>query len=254
MPRFHSNLVATNGSIPLPDWRDCNFYVSVDGTRDYYAKMRGNGALYDRIKENINNAPQLKVTAAMVVNRDNWRCIPELLEEWSATHVKGFLFQFYTPIEGLDNEMWLGWELRDRVIDMLIALKKKYGDFIINPVPVLRLMKSKSSARVTDNCPYSTIAYCLGPDGKVKPPCMMGEKADCRRCGCVLPFHTWLLQHQNVVIREVILSIRKLFYNQRLPRQREEALRRAAERAAAMGPARTGVQSSNPPPEIEAMV
>jgi len=230
MDRFVSNLVATNGSIPLPDWPDCNFYVSVDGTRKYYAEMRGNAQLYDRIKANVNSARHLKVTAAMVVNRENWRCIPQLLEEWSTTHVKGLLFQFFTPIEGIDNSMWMGWPLRDHVIDMIIQLKRPYGDFIVNSVPQLRLMKSKTAQMVTRNCPYARLAYALGPDGRVKRPCMMGGKADCERCGCVLPFHSWLLARQNVVLRELVLFLRKLAYNRWLPKHRQAAMGRAGEK------------------------
>ena len=230
MPRFRSNLVATNGSIPLPDWCDCNFYVSVDGTREYYQTMRGKEDLYDRIKDNVNSSPHLKITAGMTVNKDNWRCIPELLEEWNQTHIKGFLFQFYTPIRGLDNDMWPGWKLRDHVIDMIIQLKRRYGDFIHNEIPTLRLMKSKVAPKVTRNCPFSQVAFALGPDGKVKPPCMMGEKADCSRCGCVLPFHTWLLNNSNMIIRELMRTIRMMVHNRKLPRMRQEAIRRARER------------------------
>lgn len=226
MPRFKANLVVTNGSIPLPDWRDCNFYVSVDGTRGYYASIRGNAQLYDRIKANVNSSEHLKITAAMTVNRENWQCIPELLEEWASTHVKGFVFQFFTPVEGVDESMWTGWKLRDHIIDMLITLRHKYGDFIINTVPELRLMKSHTAPQITRDCRYARMAFCLGPDGKVKLPCMMGEKADCTRCGCILPFFTWLLEHQNVVIREVVRSIRKFFYRRSLPRQRLAALHR----------------------------
>jgi len=28
----------------------------------------------------------------------------------------------------------------------------------------------------------------LDPMGKPKPKCVMGEKADCSRCGCIVPY------------------------------------------------------------------
>jgi hypothetical protein len=164
----------------------------------------------------------------MTVNRHNWRCIPELLREWSVTHIKGFMFQFFTPVEGIDNDLWMGWKLRDHVIDMLIMLKHKYGDFILNTVPELRLMKSKTAREITRDCPYARMAFCLGPDGRVKTPCVAGEKADCERCGCILPFYAWRLHRQNVVLVEVIRTIRKFIYKRWLPRQREAALRARA--------------------------
>lgn len=229
MPYFKSNMVATNGSIPLPDWRDCNFYVSVDGTADYYEKMRGNRALYERIKANINAAPQLKIVAAMCVSRENYSCIPQLLEEWRGTAIRGFLFQFYTPtrgtdsVRGQDDSLWPGWELRDHILDGLIRLKKKHGDFIVNPVGDLRLMKSERCRPVTDGCLYARRSYALGPDGRVKRPCMMGPQADCSRCGCVLPFHMWRLERENLLLRELHLTVRKMFHSQRRRRDRLQA-------------------------------
>ncbi len=222
MPRFKSNLIATNGSLPLPDWRDANFYVSVDGTIDYYERMRGNRSLYERIKKNINDAPQLKIVAAMCVSKENHDCIPALLEEWRPTHVKGFLFQFYTPIKG-DDALWPGWQLRDRIIDRLIRLKDRYEGFIINPVDELRLMKSAVAPSVTRSCRYAARAYAFGPDGAVKRPCMMGPGADCSRCGCVLPFHVWSVERRNLIFREVLLTLRKAVHNQSRRRDRVAA-------------------------------
>jgi len=227
LPRFKSNLITTNGSIPLPDWPNCSFYVSVDGTREYYTRVRGRGDLYDRIKTNIRSAPHLRITAAMCVDRENWRCIPEMLAEWYPTAVRGFIFQFFTPIEGLDDALWPGWELRDRILDMLLRLKRTYGDFIVNTPDQLRLMKSAVAPSVTRDCQYAKIAYALGPDGKRKLPCMMGEKADCERCGCILPFHAWLLDHQNVIIREIVLSLRRMVHDRRRRRERDATRVRA---------------------------
>jgi len=214
MKMFRSNVVATNGTIPLPDWPDCNFYVSVDGTREYYRDMRGQEWMYDRIIENTNR-PDLRIIIAMVVARNNWQCIPEMLREWSQRPVKGILFQFYTPIRGQSEDLWPGWALRDRVIDMLIRLKYTYGDFIINPVSMLRLMKSDLAPAVTARCPYARDSYALAPDGSRKFPCMMGEKADCSRCGCVLPFHSELMRRKSLVFRELMGALRNLFVKER---------------------------------------
>ena len=210
MKMFRSNVVATNGTIPLPDWPDTNFYVSVDGTYEYYRDMRGQPWMYERIKKNASR-PELRIIIAMVVARNNWRCIPEMLAEWSRMPVKGLLFQFYTPIRGQNEDLWPGWDVRDQAIDQLIALKKTYGDFIINPVSMLRLMKSDQAPEVTARCPYARDSYALAPDGSLKKPCMMGDKADCSRCGCVLPYHSELMRHKSLVFRELMAAARKLF-------------------------------------------
>jgi len=223
MKYFKSNVVATNGTIPLPNWPDVNFYVSVDGTEEYYRRMRGKD-FYRRIKKNADR-PDLKVVASMVIAKNNHECIEELLEEWSRTSVKGMLFQFYTPIRGQDDEdLWPGWELRDRVLDRLIALKRKYGDFIQVPEALFRLMKSDRCREITMNCLYKTEAFCYDPMGRVKRPCMMGPKADCSRCGCVLPFHLWLLRDRSLVFRELMLSLGN-FLRKRHPFSRNSRIR-----------------------------
>jgi MoaA/NifB/PqqE/SkfB family radical SAM enzyme len=208
MGLFKANLVATNGSIPLPDWPDVNFYVSVDGTREYYRDMRGREDLYGKIKENCMRSG-LRMTAAMVVSRENHVCMEEVVEEWSWTNIRGFLFQFFTPIRGLDDSMWPGWELRDEVIERIRRMKRRYGDFIINSDRSLVLMRSENARDVTRNCLYRRNAYALAPDGSRKRPCMMGPKADCSRCGCVLPYTMAAMEEANVAVRELAKSIRR---------------------------------------------
>jgi MoaA/NifB/PqqE/SkfB family radical SAM enzyme len=210
MRMFRSNVVATNGTIPLPDWPDVNFYVSVDGTREFYREMRGREWMYDRIIENTNR-PDLRIIIAMVVARNNWQCIPDLLAEWRSRPIRGVLFQFYTPIAGQQKNLWTGWELRDRCLDMLIRLRRKYGDFIVNPPNMLQLMKHEEAPSITARCPYSRDAYALAPDGSRKLPCMMGDKADCSRCGCVLPFHSELFRRRSLVFRELLRSAGSVF-------------------------------------------
>jgi len=205
MKYFKSNVVATNGTIPLPNWPDVNFYVSVDGTAEYYRKMRGKD-FYGRIKANADR-PDLKVVASMVVAKSNYQCIPELLEEWSQTAVKGIMFQFYTPIRGQNEDLWLDFDLRDRILDDLIRYKRIYGDFIDLPESLFHLMKSDKCREITANCLYRTEAFCYDPTGEVKRPCMMGPKADCSRCGCVLPFHLYLLESRSLMFREVMRSL-----------------------------------------------
>ena len=217
MGYFKANLVATNGSIPLPDWPDVNFYVSVDGTREYYRDMRGREDLYDRIKENCMREG-LRITAAMVVSRENYVCMDEVVEEWTRTNIRGFLFQFFTPIRGLDDSMWPGWELRDRIIEKIRRMKRTYGDFIVNSDRSLVLMRSENAKKVTRSCLYRRNAYALGPDGMRKRPCMMGPKADCSRCGCVLPYTMAAMEEASVAARELARSLRRVIIG---PSERE---------------------------------
>lgn len=182
---FSFNMVVTNGTIPLPKWRNCVFNVSVDGTKEYYEKIRGKN--YDKVKENANRK-DVHVNIACVLNKKNIFCIEDLIKEWRDTNIRGINFDFYTPIKGVKDDLWLDWEQRDKAILKLLKLKKIYRDFILNSEQVLKLMKSENSKKITTNCILSKATFCMDPMGNRKFPCVIGEKADCSRCGCIVPF------------------------------------------------------------------
>lgn len=187
---FLHNLIVTNGSMPLPDWPDAYFHISIDGAEEAHDKMRRQKGLYQQMKKNCDRA-DLHVTGAMCVTSINVDTIEEVIQDWSSTTaLRGMMFDFYTPIEGLDDELWIGWKRRDEIVEKLLQLKRqKYGDFIAMPERVLELMRSENSKQVTDNCIFEKKGYSLTTKGAVKEKCMLGPKADCDRCGCVVPYH-----------------------------------------------------------------
>jgi len=204
---FPFNMVVTNGSIELPKWKNCVFNVSVDGTKRYHEKIRGL-KIYDKVKQHTNRN-DIHVNIACVLNKENYQCIENLLEEWKNTKIGGINFDFYTPIKGIKEDLWLNWKERDKVIDKLLELKKQYGDFILDSEPVLKLMKSNNSKKITLNCILPRAVICLDPMGNRKLPCVIGDKADCSRCGCIIPF-----QMESVLIKKQIKSFqvtKKLF-------------------------------------------
>jgi Fe-coproporphyrin III synthase len=187
---FLHNLIVTNGSVPLPDWPEAYFHISVDGNEKSHETMRRQSGLYTQMKKNVSRE-HLHVTAAMCVTSINVDTIEEVLEDWQkTTPLRGFMFDFYTPIQGLDDALWIGWERRDEVLDQLLELKaKKFGDFIAMPERVIELMKSHNSKKITDNCLFEKKAHSLTTTGEIKEKCMLGPKADCDRCGCVVPYY-----------------------------------------------------------------
>ncbi|MDI6759725.1 MAG: radical SAM protein [Candidatus Brocadiaceae bacterium] len=209
MGYFKSNMVTTNGMMELPDWKDVNFYVSVDGPRELHDGLRGKGS-YDRILANAVR-PDLRVLLSMVITRENYQGAEAFVEEWHERGgVRGCLFQFYTPVRGLENDsLWPGWEIRDKTIDVLLGLKERHGDFIVLPPEVLESMRSDRCQEITRNCLFRQVAFCFDPQGRVKKPCMMGPQADCSRCGCVLPFHLKALEDRHLMIRELFMFVRK---------------------------------------------
>jgi sulfatase maturation enzyme AslB (radical SAM superfamily) len=199
---FKSNVVFTNGTVDLPDWPDVGFSVSVHGTEKYYYRMTGAPrGTYEKIKENVNRK-DLEIIIAFCVTRLNYTCIEQMLEEWSQTAVKGIVFEFYTPMKGEDDELWLSWDERDRIIDRLLAIKKIYGDFIWISSRIYHLMKSDTASQITAHCSFAKIGFSFDPTGRPKLPCQLGPQADCSRCGCVLPFFSALLTRRSLLIPE----------------------------------------------------
>ena len=200
---FRHNTVVTNGTIPLPNWPDVNFYISIDGdeaTHEYIRKKKG---IYRRAMRNIAEHPELQVTIAYCITRDNVHCIEQAVKDWAAAGAARMTFDFYTPIETIEEPLFLPLDERDRVLDLLLALKQVYGEFFVLPERVFRLMKSDVSKQVTDNCLFSVKSFALGPDGTQKEKCMMGPKADCDRCGCVVPFYLASLVDRRLIAQDV---------------------------------------------------
>ncbi|NTV50570.1 MAG: radical SAM protein [Geobacteraceae bacterium] len=206
---FKYNTVTTNGSLPLPDWKDVSWYISVDGGRESHDKMRNKPGLFDTIRQNIDATEGLKITIAYCITSENVTEISASLEEWSSNpKVRNIVFSFFTPVRGVDDSLWLEWEGKDQILEFLIEMKSLYGDFIVNTTRTLRLMKSDRARTVTDKCPFAEKSFALGPDGVMKEPCMLGPKADCHRCGCVVPFYLKSLTDRKLVTRDVAEAVR----------------------------------------------
>ena len=189
---FRFNTVVTNGTIPLPDWPDVSWCLSIDGDEETHERIRRRKGIYARAMRNVAERPHLSVTVAYCITRANVGCIEQAVVDWSRAGARDMTFDFFTPIEGLaggDEDLFLPLPERDVVLDKLLALKAIYGDFFVLPERAFRLMKSDVCRSVTDRCLFSRKAFAFGPDGTPKEKCMMGPKADCDRCGCVVPFY-----------------------------------------------------------------
>jgi hypothetical protein len=99
-------------------------------------------------------------------------------------------FQFHTPFVK-DDPLWIPFgENRNKVVDSLIALRKKYPDFVINGEKQLSLMKGNWGGVGTTpvQCPSWAI-LSLDHMGRVKQPCCIGSadskalKPICEECG-----------------------------------------------------------------------
>lgn len=203
---FRSNRVVTNGTLPLPDWPDVEFHVSIDGTRALHDEIRGSGC-YDRVRKNITDEKysHLNIAIACCLNRTNLGCIDDILREWRSTpHIRHVLFDFFTPIRGVKEDLWLDFSERERAIDKLEDLKHRYGNFIGGPPKTFSLMREKNRhAAIGKNCVFVQNGTSFDAWGNIKKPCVIGPKADCDRCGCIVPFSVRAWKKPSNLLREI---------------------------------------------------
>jgi hypothetical protein len=111
----------------LPNWPNCTWVFSIDGTAEAFAKMRAPG-IYEKIKQNVRDHSELNIQISCVLTSITKDCVEDLVQEWGPLARGGIIFDFFTPVTGLDEALWLDWPTRDRLIDQILALKKKYPD------------------------------------------------------------------------------------------------------------------------------
>ncbi len=191
--------VVTNGTFPLRRFDNLYFYwVSLDGTEKVHDSIRGEGA-YAKTRQNIldyiagpyrHEKPAWKdIWISTTINALNYTTIGNLVEEWRGK-VNKIAFQFHTPfVKG--DPLWLPFgEKRNEVVDKLIALHRKYPDFVINNEKQISLMKGNWGGVGTTpvQCPTWAI-LSLDHMGRVKQPCCIGSadtkalKPICEECG-----------------------------------------------------------------------
>jgi MoaA/NifB/PqqE/SkfB family radical SAM enzyme len=169
-----------------------NFKVSVDGVEARHDRLRG-AKTYQRIKRMIRDAAGrgLRIGIAMVLTRENEPELEEFVEEWKGEPINnGIIFEFYTYMHGQPeaDKLWLNYEERDRLIDRILAIKKKYPHLVECTARTLNLMRSENCRTVTDNCLAASRMVSWDVSGARKEKCILGPKADCDRCGCAVPF------------------------------------------------------------------
>ena len=191
--------VVTNGNYPLPRFDNLYFYwISLDGTEKVHDSIRGKGS-YLKTKKNIqeyikgpnrNGKPAWKdIWITMTINSLNYTTIDELVKEWNGI-INKIGFQFHTPFE--DNDpLWIPYgEIRNKIVDSIIELRKRFPNFVMNTEEQLKLMKGNWGGVKTSPiyCPTWAI-LSLDHKGKIKQPCCIGSsdskalKPICEKCG-----------------------------------------------------------------------
>ena len=191
--------VVTNATFPLRRYDGLYFYwVSMDGTEQVHDQIRGKGS-YAKTRKNImdyiagppRNGKPVKsdIWITMTINSQNYMTVEDLAEEWRGK-INKIGFQFHTPfVKG--DPLWLPYgETRSAIVDKIIEMKRKYPNYIINPVKQMALMKGNwgGSGTTPVDCPSWAI-LSLDHMGRVKQPCCIGsaeaksKKPICEDCG-----------------------------------------------------------------------
>jgi MoaA/NifB/PqqE/SkfB family radical SAM enzyme len=183
---FPMVVMFTNGTLPIPDL-PIAIGVSLDGPRAINDEIRGSGG-FDRVVKNLASAPR-PVFIQSVVNRQNAAVLEDFADELAGLpNVNGVIFSIYVPQQG--DESGLGFDLptRDRVVDTLLRVKDRHGDFLLNERRALELAHSSTCREVTDRCDMKVHSLALDYRLHRRLPCCYGEQVDCNLCAAPTPF------------------------------------------------------------------
>ena len=203
-----NNLVITNGTFPIPEWREnVHFAVSLDGTQEIHDSLRG-ADTYNKTKNNVLSAIEKRVPIGILycINSINIDCIPDFIEEWANKGSLGILFTAYAPMEGRDSYLSISDNQRDKIVSLLMQMKKKYGRLIVNTETMIELIRAQYGEQLARDCPMNTLngsgkggcSLHMCHDGSIRLPCALGKDADCLQCRSV----TKIALYAGLVLRD----------------------------------------------------
>lgn len=227
-----NNLVITNGFFPIPDWhKDVHAAVSIDGTEKIHDGLRGLHGLYKRCRENISDAVKRDIPVAIIycINATNIDCIPKFLEEWIDIGLIGMVFTTYVPIRGKDPHLILSDGQRDKVVGLLMQMKKKYGSFIGNTELMIELIRAKYSEELAKNCPMNLFnrnvrihSLHMCNDGSIRVPCAFGMQAAHLHCRSV----TKVALYAGKILRDrtSLLALFRMYHSKPYSKERKVSI------------------------------
>ncbi|HCC51083.1 MAG TPA: radical SAM protein [Porphyromonadaceae bacterium] len=173
---FYSATITTNAFMPFKGSEADSIWVSLDGLGQYHDDIRGKG-VFERLVKNIAEAGHPRISVNMVINSRNYLSVEETIEfARNNPHINAISLNFHTPYPGTE-ELFLDWELRAEVIDLIIR-KKKSGYPIMNSISGLKLMKHPGSFK--KECWVSNFIL---PDGRKLTECAGKSAGVCDACG-----------------------------------------------------------------------
>ncbi len=187
----------TSGVLPLKPMRRTTHFVSIDGKdAETHDRIRGYSGLYDKIHRNLELANKEGISPVYihaVLNAENMRQAEEIIRHWRDNGlVQGVIFSTMTPITGAhDDGLRLTDDHRRWIVDELLRLRGRYGNFLLNTPTMSKAFHPNSTRRQTpENCSVARHTISFYADGSAKKQCIFTEKGDCTGCGCVVTAFT----------------------------------------------------------------
>ncbi|MBW1973859.1 MAG: radical SAM protein [Deltaproteobacteria bacterium] len=196
---FYSVGITTNGTFPIIDIPANVVWVSFDGLKENFTKIRGN--CFDKVMENIKNSNHPNLYVNITINSINVDEIPDLIK-FISKWVKGITIQFHYPYDGYD-ELTLDFKKRRWVLNKIITLKKE-GFPISDSYGALISLKDNSW-----RC-HDWLLVNAEPDGTINQGCYLKNrgKVNCALCGFAA--HTELSRAFDMHISSILVG-RKVF-------------------------------------------
>jgi len=187
---FYRILLCTNGTFPIKTSTDY-VWVSIDGDKKTHDNIRGK--TYEKIMKNISESKHKKIFVNFTITKLNYRNLDFSVKEiLSNRNINGILFHFFIPYITSDK-LGVNKDLKNRIIEIIFNLKKRYGKKICNTSSGLTYLKNEDWIKPVWG---SLIIY----DGKISTCCCRNEivnKKICENCLSTPAVETYTVQNIN---------------------------------------------------------
>jgi MoaA/NifB/PqqE/SkfB family radical SAM enzyme len=200
---FEHNMLYTNGTRGIPEIGNVTVCVSLDGPPELHDYIRGDGC-FEHVARDLAKASNQMVLILCTLNTVNAPHLEEFLRSVERMEHDGLslpvFFLIFTPlrqyrdVEGYEHSaeqrdrLAFSWEERDRLLEDIGRMRRKFPDRILNSELLLELMHSSNARYCIERCNRSRVTLTLDLQLERKFPCVLGPDVDCERCGCPFPY------------------------------------------------------------------
>jgi len=165
----------SNGTRPINHLEPDAIWISIDGIEEHHNKIRGTGT-FQKIMHTLKDNPEKNILSITTLSKLNVGRLEELCQVLSNTSLKGLIFNYMYPYQGIRLEA-LSREERVHSARRLMELKRIYPK-IASSDSYLKMVGQK------DKVCYPWILMLATADGKLTHGCTVEptEDADCGKC------------------------------------------------------------------------